>query len=296
MVIALGGNALLPRGAGLDFSIQRESAAVAARALAPVVSRHQVVLTHGNGPQVGLLALQSEAYTEVPAYPLDVLVAESEGMIGYILETELDRVLDVPILTLLSRTVVRGDDPAFSDPTKPIGPVYLDEDTISSLTAKGWEFRADGDGFRRVVPSPEPVRIVQSELISRLSDMGILVLCAGGGGIPVVDDGRSTRGVEAVVDKDLASSLLAVELEAEMFVCLTDVAGVFDRWGHPDRALVSRTDISWLRDRRFASGSMGPKVEAACRFVEATGRPAAIGALEEVAAVIEGTAGTRISP
>ena len=297
IVIALGGNALIPRGQRLDFEVQQRSARVAATALAPVISEHQVVVTHGNGPQVGLLALQSEAYAEVASYPLDVLVAETEGMIGYILETELDRVVDLPILTVLTRTVVRADDPAFADPTKPIGPLYENLAVTRRLAVeRGWEFRVDGPGLRRVVPSPNPIRIVQSDLIRRLSDDGILVVCAGGGGIPVVEEEGTTRGVEAVVDKDLASSLLAVELDADAFVCLTDVHGVFDRWGEPDQRLVRGESTEWFRAHEFAAGSMGPKVEAACRFAEATGRPGFIGALDEVVELLAGSAGTRVEP
>lgn len=297
LVIALGGNALLPRGQRLEFETQRRSAATAAMALAPVVNRHQVVLTHGNGPQVGLLALQAEAYHEVAGYPLDVLVAETEGMIGYILETELDRFLDTPIITILSRTVVSAGDPAFQNPTKPIGPVYEDSVELrKSAAERGWDLRPDGDAMRRVVASPDPIRIVQSGLIAKLVESGVLVICAGGGGIPVVEEDGYTRGVEAVVDKDLASSLLAVELGADMLVCLTDVDGVYEGWGGPNRRLIRRENTDWFRSRRFAAGSMRPKIEAACRFVEATGGNAAIGCLEEVDAVVEGESGTMIVP
>jgi carbamate kinase len=297
IVIALGGNALIPRGQSLDFETQQRSARIASAALAPVIGRHQVVVTHGNGPQVGLLALQSESYAEVPSYPLDVLVAESEGMIGYILETELARVVDLPILTILTRTVVRADDPAFLDPTKPIGPLYENLAATRRLAdERGWEFRVDGPGLRRVVPSPNPVRIVQRDLIRSLSDDGVLVICGGGGGIPVVEEDHTIRGVEAVVDKDLASSLLAIELDADAFVCLTDVHGVFENWGEPDQRLVRRQPTDWFRARSFAEGSMGPKVEAACRFAEATGRPGFIGALGEVSELLAGRAGTRVDP
>lgn len=297
LVIALGGNALLPRGQRLEFETQQRSAAAAATALAPVIRRHEVVLTHGNGPQVGLLALQSEAYPEVSEYPLDVLVAETEGMIGYILETELDRFLDTPIITMLSRTVVSADDPAFQDPTKPIGPVYEDSVELRKLAAeRGWDLRPDGDAIRRVVASPDPIRIIQSSLVGTLLDSGVLVICAGGGGIPVVEEDGHTHGVEAVVDKDLASSLLAVELGADMFICLTDVDGVYEDWDRPERHLIRRESTDWFRARRFAAGSMGPKIEAACRFVETAGAPAAIGRLEDVAAVVEGQAGTVIEP
>jgi carbamate kinase len=295
VVVALGGNALLPRGQRLDFDVQQAAARRAAAALGPLASRYQVVLTHGNGPQVGLLALQSESYPDVATYPLDVLVAESEGMIGYILETELERMVDVPILTVLTRTVVRADDPAFDDPTKPIGPIYPVVSDARRLAAeRGWYFRVDGPGMRRVVASPEPVRIVQAELIRRLSDEGILVICGGGGGIPVVEEDGATRGIEAVVDKDLASSLLAASLEAEVFVALTDVAGVYERFGEPDQALVRRAGVEWFRSRAFESGSMGPKVEAACRFVERGGGRSFIGRLDQAIEILAGEAGTEV--
>lgn len=297
IVVALGGNALLPRGQPLTFEVQQHSAAAAARALAPVIDQHQVVITHGNGPQVGLLALQSEAYRDVAGYPLDVLVAESEGMIGYILENELDRVTQVPTLTILTRTVVRADDRAFSRPTKPIGPLYPDTPELRSLAAaRGWALGEDGGSLRRLVASPDPVRVRQAPLIRSLIDQGILVVCAGGGGIPVVDEGGQRRGVEAVVDKDLASSLLARQLQADMLVCLTDVEGVIENWGEPGARLMRSVDSTTLRSMRFAPGSMAPKVEAACRFVESTGRSAAIGRLDEVTSVLAGEAGTLISP
>ncbi|HSJ27174.1 MAG TPA: carbamate kinase [Acidimicrobiia bacterium] len=295
VVVALGGNALLPRGKGLDFTVQQSAAREAAASLAPLASRHRMVLTHGNGPQVGLLALQSESYGDVASYPLDVLVAESEGMIGYILETELERMVDVPILTVLTRTVVRADDPAFEDPTKPIGPIYpVVSDAQRLATERGWQFRMDGPGMRRVVASPEPVRIVQAPLIRRLSDDGILVICGGGGGIPVVDANGATAGIEAVVDKDLASSLLASSLQADVFMALTDVDGVYEGWGEPDRALVRRAGVEWFRSRSFESGSMGPKVEAACRFVERLGGRAFIGRLDQASQILGGEAGTEV--
>lgn len=297
LVVALGGNALSPRGSTLDFAVQQSSARMAAAALAPLLSAHEMVITHGNGPQVGLLALQSESYSEVASYPLDVLVAESEGMIGYILETELDRLVDRPLLTVLTRTLVDPADPAFDDPSKPIGPLYpsLDE-TRRLVEARGWEFRVDGPGLRRVVASPDPVRIVQSPLIRHLVDEGVLVICAGGGGIPVVEVDGGTRGVEAVVDKDLASALLAIELDADALLCLTDTEGVYDAWGAPEQQLVRRASVAWFRAREFAAGSMAPKVEAACRFAEATGRPAYIGRLDQVSAILAGTRGTAIEP
>lgn len=297
LLIALGDMAISPSRQPLEFDVQRKAAERAARALAPVLAANRVVLTHGNGPQVGLLALQGAAPHEVGLYPLDVLVAETDGMIGYLLETEIDRVFDGDILTMLTRTVVDPCDRAFAWPTKPIGPVYDDVDAAQILAgAHHWALARDGDGVRRVVASPEPQGIVQADLIGRLADQGVLVICAGGGGVPVVDHDGWTEGVEALVDKDLASALLAQLIGAEMFLSLTDVPAVVDGWGTDGARQIERAGPGDLRSRSFAPGSMGPKVEAACRFVEATGGTAVIGCLDDAAGVVAGTAGTRVTP
>jgi carbamate kinase len=294
IVVALGGNALLPRGGPLDFVTQQEAARVAATALEPVLGHHRVVVTHGNGPQVGLLALQSAVESD---WPLDVLVAETEGMIGYVLESELDRVTTSPVISVLTRTLVAADDPAFGLPTKPIGPMYPDDDDTRQLAAeRGWALHREGDGLRRVVPSPEPLALRNVDLIRSLSDDGVVVVCAGGGGIPVVIEGDLTHGVEAVVDKDLTSSLLAIGLEADLLVCLTDVDGVYEGWGSDTPRILAEVTPSALRSMAFEVGSMAPKVEAACRFVEATGRRAAIGSLADAAAIVDGSAGTSVVP
>lgn len=291
--MALGGNALLPRGGPLDFATQLVAARAAARALAPVIAAHHVVITHGNGPQVGVLALQAG---DSGAWPLDVLVAETEGMIGYVLETELERVVEAPVLSILTRVQVDPDDPAFTGPTKPIGPVYPDtESTRREADAHGWVLAPDTGGLRRVVPSPEPIGIDDVELIARLGDDGVVVICAGGGGIPVAVVEGEARGVEAVVDKDLTSALLATLLDADLLVCLTDVDGVHTGWGTDQSTLLRDTTPDELRGMRFDAGSMGPKVEAACRFVEATGQRAAIGPLEAAAAIVAGSAGTSVT-
>ncbi|MGF1667961.1 MAG: carbamate kinase [Acidimicrobiia bacterium] len=296
LLIALGGNALSPRRQPLEFEVQRLAAERAARALGPVLAANRVILTHGNGPQVGLLALQGAAFHDVELYPLDVLVAETEGMIGYILETAIDRVFEGDILTMLTRTVVDPADRAFDWPTKPIGPVYDDVDAAQILAGEHrWALAQDGDGVRRVVASPEPQGIVQADLIGRLADQGVLVICAGGGGVPVVDHDGWTEGIEAVVDKDLASALLAQLIGAEMFISLTDVPAVVDRWGTDRARQIKRAAPDQLRSRSFAPGSMGPKVEAACRFLEATGGTAGIGRLEDAAEVVAGTVGTRVT-
>ncbi len=296
VVIALGGNALLRRGEPLEAEIQQRNVADAAAAIAPLAREHELVITHGNGPQVGLLALQSAAYKDVRQYPLDVLGAESEGMIGYLLEQAFANELrGRDVATLLTRIEVDADDPAFEDPTKPIGPVY-DEATARELAQqRGWSIAPDGDRYRRVVPSPRPRRIVEIRTIRTLVDAGVLVVCAGGGGIPVVRlDSGELVGVEAVIDKDHAAGLLARQLEAEAFLMLTDVEAVCEGWGTPEQRAIAAAPPAALRAMDLPRGSMGPKVEAACDFVEAGGSFAAVGRLGDAAALVEGTAGTRI--
>jgi carbamate kinase len=296
VVVALGGNALLQRGETASAEVQRGHAAEAAAAIAQLADEFEIVLTHGNGPQVGLLALQSLAYADVPPYPLDVLGAESEGMIGYVLELELENCLPRrPIATLLTQVLVDEDDPGFRNPTKFVGPVY-DRDTAERLASeRGWTIRPDGQYFRRVVPSPEPKGIVEIKSIRHLVEFGAIVICSGGGGIPVVrDPDYILRGVEAVIDKDLAGELLAESLEADVFLMLTDVPAVQADWGTPEARTIHATTPAELRRHRFAAGSMGPKVEAAARFVERTGKRAAIGGLDEIGSIVEGKAGTQV--
>jgi carbamate kinase len=296
IVAALGGNALLRRGQPLEARLQQENVARAARSLAALAEGHELIVTHGNGPQVGLLALQAAAYGEVAPYPLDILNAESEGMIGYLIERELAGLLPGrDIATLLTQVEVDADDPAFRSPTKPIGPMY-DKDGADRMAARfGWRMAADGAGFRRVVPSPEPQRILEIDTIKHLVRAGILTICAGGGGIPVARAGTGYRGVEAVIDKDLASALLAIGLEADALLLLTDVDAVYRGWGTADAAPIRRATVAEMRALDLAAGSMAPKVEAACRFAERTGRPAAIGALEQAADLLAGTAGTTVT-
>jgi carbamate kinase len=296
LVIALGGNALLRRGEPLEAEVQRRNVARAADALAALARSHEIVVTHGNGPQVGLLALQAEAYREVAPYPLDVLGAESEGLIGYMIEQELAaRLPGREVATLLTQVEVDPEDPAFARPTKPIGPRY-DRATGEKLSARlGWRVAPDGGGARRVVPSPEPRAIVELATIRILVEARVLVICAGGGGIPVVRDAAGARrGVAAVIDKDLASALLARELRADGLVMLTDVAAVYEHWSTPRQRAIERTTPAALHAMTFAPGSMAPKVEAACRFVEGTRGFAAIGALEDAEAIVAGRAGTRV--
>ncbi len=301
VLVALGGNALLKRGEPMTAENQRANVRVAAHALAPVALSHQLVISHGNGPQVGLLALQAAAYKEVDAYPLDVLGAQTEGMIGYLIEQELGNLLppEVPFATLLTMIEVDRSDPAFLNPTKFVGPIYADADATRLAEEKGWTFKRDGEHLRRVVPSPLPKRVFEIRPIKWLLERGVLVICAGGGGIPtawVPGEERQLGGVEAVIDKDLASALLARDLDADLYVMATDVDGVYEAWGTPDQRRLEQATPGELRGQGFAAGSMGPKVEAALRFVEATGKRAAIGALADIEQIVEGKAGTSVVP
>ncbi|MGX6447492.1 carbamate kinase [Patulibacter sp. S7RM1-6] len=298
VVAALGGNALLRRGEPPTAANQLAAAQEAAAILGPVSGRSRLVVTHGNGPQVGLLALKEDAYGEEgDPYPLDVLDAESEGQIGYVVELALDNAIeDRDTVTVITRVVVDERDPAFARPTKFIGPVYSEERARALADERGWTIAADGPWWRRVVASPDPKRIVQLGAIRRLVDGGFVVVCAGGGGVPVVADGTGERGVEAVIDKDLASALVATDLDADVLVLATDVDAVYLDWGTPQQRAVATATPTWLREQGFPGGSMGPKVEAVARFVAATGRRAAIGRLEDLAELIDGTAGTQIRP
>jgi carbamate kinase len=294
IVAALGGNALLRRGEPLQAGLQRANVRKAAAALADVAASHEIVVTHGNGPQIGLLALQAAALGGIEPYPLDVLGAESEGMIGYILEQEFRNALPGrEVATLLTQVAVDPKDPAFARPTKPIGPVYAEGEARRLAAAHGWTIAPDGAGFRRVVPSPEPLRILELATIRMLIDANLLVICTGGGGIPVAINGGVLSGVEAVIDKDLAAARLAEDIEAEMLILLTDVPGVLRDVTRPD-SVIGQVQPADLRSMDLPAGSMGPKAEAACRFVERTGGRAAIGALEDAAALAAGTAGTQV--
>ena len=294
VVLALGGNALLRRGEPMDVDVQRANVKTAAEAVAAVAREHRVVVTHGNGPQVGLLALQNAASADLPAYPLDVLDAESEGMVGYLLEQELGRHLPrARLATLLTQVVVSPDDPAFRSPTKPVGPLYQEAEARRLADELGWSVVPDGGAWRRVVSSPRPRQIVEIETIKILVDHGVTVTCVGGGGIPVVPDGGGgLRGVEAVIDKDLAAAVLATALRADALLLLTDVEGVFRRWPDDGRGPIRDATVPELRSLRLPAGSMGPKVDAVCRFVDAGGSLGAIGALEDAADILRGKAGT----
>jgi carbamate kinase len=301
IVVALGGNALLRRGQPMTAEVQRANVRIAAQALAPVARAHQLVISHGNGPQIGLLALQGVAYKPDEAYPLDVLGAQTEGMIGYVIEQELGNLLpfEVPFATLLTMVEVDANDPAFGNPTKFVGPGYDKPEADRLAAERGWAFKPDGDTWRRVVPSPAPRRIFEHRPIKWLLDHGTIVICAGGGGIPTMYQPGADRmlvGVEAVIDKDLCSELLARELQADLLVMLTDANAVYADWGSAAQRPIRRTPAAALAAMSFAAGSMGPKVDAACRFVTATGKRAAIGALPDLSRIIAGEAGTTVDP
>lgn len=298
IVVALGGNALLRRGQPMTAENQRHNIRIAARALADLARDHQIVVTHGNGPQVGLLALQALAYTEVAAYPLDVLGAETEGMIGYMMEQELMNAMppEARCATLLTQIEVDAGDPGFARPTKPIGPIYEREAMERLREERPWSFvEEQPDRWRRVVASPLPKRILQVEVVQQLVETGVLVICAGGGGIPTLrnPDGR-VEGVEAVIDKDRAAALLAKCLDADAFLMLTDVDAVFADWGAATQRPIATATPEVLEAMEFAAGSMGPKVESACDFVRTRGGIAGIGRLEDARAILEGRAGTLV--
>ena len=298
IVIALGGNALLRRGEEMTADNQRENIRIAARALAPIIEEHEVVISHGNGPQVGLLSLQSAAYKEVEEYPLDILGAQTQGMIGYMIEQELGNLLPIekPIASILTMVEIDPEDPAFSNPTKPIGPVYSEKDAKKLAENKGWDIKRDGEYWRRVVPSPEPHRIFELRPIHWLLEKGTVVICAGGGGIPTsyVEKGK-LEGVEVVIDKDKASSLLAFELDADLLIMATDTDGVYTDWGGDSQEIISKTTPEKIGQYTFDSGSMGPKVEAACTFVERTGQRAVIGSLNDIKKMVNSLAGTQFT-
>jgi carbamate kinase len=296
IVVALGGNALLRRGEPAEAATQRLRVREAAAALAGLADEHELVITHGNGPQVGLLALEAAAYDAVAPYPLDVLGAESQGMIGYLLAQALGAELpEREVVALLTQVLVDGEDPAFLEPTKPIGPVYQEAEAGRVAAAHGWTLVRERDHYRRVVPSPQPLGIVELPSIARLVDAGAVVVCGGGGGVPVVRGPSGLEGVEAVIDKDLTAALLAERLDADRLVMLTDVPYVEREWGLPTASPIRRSTPEDLRLLSFVAGSMGPKVDAACRFAERTGNRAAIGSLSELAAVAGGSAGTQVA-
>ena len=299
IVAALGGNALLERGEPPESAIQEAHVIKAVRALAPLAAGNDMVLTHGNGPQVGMLALESAHDPSLSRpYPFDVLGAQTQGMIGYWLVQALQNALPGrQVACLVSRTLVSRDDPAFANPSKFVGPVYDEQQARALAASMNWDVRQDGTRWRRVVPSPEPAGLLDLTAVRMLVDRGAIVVCSGGGGVPVTAGNGvgPMRGVEAVVDKDLTASLLARQLDAGALLLLTDVAAVQDGYGTPQARPIRRATPAELRDRSFPAGSMGPKIEAVCRFVEATGKPAAIGRLGDAQGLLAGQAGTLVT-
>ncbi|MFX1766522.1 carbamate kinase [Paraburkholderia sp. A1RI-2L] len=299
IVIALGGNALLRRGEPMTADNQRENVRIAAQQIAQIAPDNELVIAHGNGPQVGLLALQGAAYKEVETYPLDVLGAQTEGMIGYLIEQELGNLLpyEVPFATILTQVEVDAHDPAFRNPTKPIGPVYDKAEAERLAKERGWSIAPDGDKFRRVVASPRPKHIFEIRPVKWLLDHGTIVICAGGGGIPTCyDEAREhLTGVEAVIDKDLCSALLAEELDADLLIIATDVDAAYVDWGQPGQKAIAQAHPDALEKLGFAAGSMGPKIQAAIEFARNTGKDAVIGSLSDIVAITTRQAGTRIS-
>ncbi len=299
LVVALGGNALLERGESPLAEVQEKHVLMAVEALAPLARHHDLVITHGNGPQVGLLALESASDPNLPhPYPFDVLGAQTQGMIGYFLLQAFENALPGrQVVSLICQTLVDADDPAFTHPTKFVGPIYKEEEGKRLAHVRGWEIRPDGEVWRRVVASPEPQALVEIATIRTLLADGSIAICAGGGGIPVCrnKDGL-LQGVEAVVDKDLTAALLGRDINADALVLLTDVAGIERDFGSESARVIGKTDPQMLREMNFPAGSMGPKVEAVCRFVEATGRQAMIGRLEDAQELVEGKRGTLVEP
>lgn len=298
IVVALGGNALLRRGEPLTAENQKENIKIASAQIAKIYPNNELIIAHGNGPQVGLLALQGAAYKDVPIYPLDVLGAETVGMIGYMIQQEMGNLVpsDTPITTVLTQVEVDINDPAFEKPTKPIGPVYEKAEAEALAKEKNWAIAPDGDKYRRVVPSPLPKRIFEIRQIKWLLEKGSIVICAGGGGIPTrFDKEGHLIGVEAVIDKDLCSALLAEKVEADVLIIATDVSATFVDWGKPTQKAIALASPEALEDMGFAAGSMGPKVQAAINFVRNTGKDAVIGSLADILSISQGKAGTRIS-
>ncbi|NAW57263.1 MULTISPECIES: carbamate kinase [unclassified Vibrio] len=296
VVVALGGNALLRRGEPLEADVQRHNIEIAVNTIAKIAEQYNVVLVHGNGPQVGLLALQGLEYKKVAPYPLDVLGSETQGMIGYMLMQEFkNQMPDTNVTCMLTQMSVDPNDPAFADPTKPIGPIYEEAEARELAEKYHWTVKPDGNHFRRVVPSPQPTGIIEHDAITRLIDEGHLVICTGGGGIPVKRENGKLVGVEAVIDKDMSAAFLAKQLNADALLILTDADAVYLDWGTPTQQALRHTTPSELAQYQFDAGSMGPKIEASCEFIRQGGKVVGIGALEDGLRILHGQAGTNIT-
>ncbi|UUM30422.1 carbamate kinase [Vibrio japonicus] len=296
VVVALGGNALLRRGEPLEAEVQRHNIEIAVKTISEIAKEYNVVLVHGNGPQVGLLALQGLEYKKVAPYPLDVLGSETQGMIGYMLMQEFKNQLpDINVTCMLTQMTVDPSDPAFTDPTKPIGPIYEEAEAREMAEKYNWIIKPDGKHFRRVVPSPQPTGIIENDAITKLIDEGHLVICTGGGGIPVKRENGKLVGVEAVIDKDMSAAFLAKQLDADALLILTDADAVYLDWGKPTQNALRSTNPTELAQYQFDAGSMGPKIEASCEFIKQGGKVVGIGALEDGLRILQGTAGTNIT-
>ena len=296
VVIALGGNALLRRGEPLEAGVQRHNIQIAVKAICEVAQNYKVVLVHGNGPQVGLLALQGLEYKQVAPYPLDVLGSETQGMIGYMLMQEFkNQMPDINATCMLTQMTVDPNDPAFLNPTKPIGPIYNQGEARELAEKYHWTIKPDGKHFRRVVPSPEPTGIIEHQAITTLIEQGHLVICTGGGGIPVQYNNGQLVGVEAVIDKDMSAALLAKQLHADALLILTDTDAVYLDWGKNSQRALRNTTPSELSKYQFEQGSMGPKIQASCEFIKQGGKVVGIGALEDGLRILQGQAGTSIT-
>lgn len=296
LVLALGGNALLKKGEALEASVQLHNITVAAQGIAAIAGNHELVITHGNGPQVGLLALQAESYTQVKAYPLDMLDAESAGLLGYAIVQQLHNAMPHrQSVALITQVLVDQNDPAFKTPDKPIGPVYDTTNGAKLAGHLGWSMVKTDGGLRRTVPSPQPQKIIEKPEIELLTTQGRIVVCCGGGGIPVIREASGkVKGIAAVIDKDATSAMLAAELDADRLVLLTDIEAVFQHWGTDQAHPVTEATVAELQALRFEPGTMGPKVAAACRFVATTGKPAHIGHLNQLSDILNGHSGTLI--
>lgn len=296
VVVALGGNALLRRGEPLEAEVQRHNIEIAVKTISEIAQEYNVVLVHGNGPQVGLLALQGLEYKKVAPYPLDVLGSETQGMIGYMLMQEFkNQMPNVNATCMLTQMTVDPNDPAFADPTKPIGPIYEEAEARELAEKYHWTIKPDGKHFRRVVPSPQPTGIVEHEAINALIEQGHLVICTGGGGIPVKRENGKLVGVEAVIDKDMSAAFLAKQLDADALLILTDADAVYLDWGKPTQHALRGTTPTELAKYQFDAGSMGPKIEASCEFIKQGGKVVGIGSLEDGLRILQGTAGTNIT-
>ena len=301
ILIAFGGNALVQKGQKGTHKEQFINLKLPMRQIARLSQKYKFVITHGNGPQVGNLLLQQESCDAVPKMPLEIIGAMTQGQIGYMLESSLDDALmeigvngEQQFVTLITYVVVDKDDPGFQNPTKPIGPFYTAEEA-ANLT---YNLVETDNGFRRVVASPKPQTIVERREIKKLIELDFIVICCGGGGIPVIHKGRKFRGVEAVIDKDLASSILAQEIGTDIFVIASDIQGAAVDWGKPEQRMLGKVSQAEMEKQvqagRFPPGSMGPKVEAIMQFYQATGNRGIICSLEEIDKAIEGVAGTEI--